>query len=86
MEEQLFVRIDKETKAAFMELARQEGKTASEVIRQMVDQYIKERDMSVYLSRLMDRMSERVQGRGYDQGDVERVIDEVRRETHEDSD
>ena len=47
--DQMIIRIDRETKQKLARLAKMGGKSSSEVVRELVERYIRERDMSGYL-------------------------------------
>jgi len=74
------VRLDDKTKKQFQELCRREGKTSSEVVRRLVKEYIKERDMSLYIDDLWGRISNRFKSQNINLSTIERMIFEVREE------
>lgn len=75
---QLTVRIDDDLKDRLRTLARHEGKTTSDVVRTLVRGYVQDRDRSTFLENLWKRMRENAESEGRGQGDVDRIIDEVR--------
>jgi len=80
MSEQLLVRIDPKTKEKLTKLARAEGKNNSLVVRELIEKYICERDMSGYIDDLLERISRRAEQLGITEEDIERTIREVRAE------
>ena len=78
MDKQLIVRIDKESKEKFSKIARMEGKSVSEKIREMVDEYIAENDMSAVVDSLWERISKKIHKSGFREEDIEGVIKKVR--------
>lgn len=80
MSEQLLVRIDPKTKEKLTKLARAEGKNNSLVVRELIEKYICERDMSGYIDDLLERISRRAEKLGITEEDIERTIREVRAE------
>jgi predicted DNA-binding protein len=78
METQLIVRMDKGKKQKFAKLARMEGKTASTKVRELVDSYIEANDFSRVVTDTWRTISRRLKEKGVTEGDVERVIREVR--------
>ena len=78
MDKQLIVRIDKESKEKFSKIARMEGKSVSEKIREMVDEYIAENDFSAVVDSLWERISKKIQKSGFKEEDIEGVIEKVR--------
>lgn len=55
---QLTVRIDDDLKDHLQTLARQEGRSASDVVRALVRGYVQDRDRSAALRELWNRMKE----------------------------
>ncbi len=80
MSEQLLVRIDPKTKEKLTKLARAEGKNNSLVVRELIEKYICERDMSGYIDDLWDRIGERMKKRNITEADIEQAIKTVRAE------
>lgn len=80
---QLLVRVDPEVKARTMRLARAEGKTTSQVVRELLDDYAQERDMKAYIQDLWARMRSQMKARGIGRKEIERAIREVRQEEKE---
>jgi predicted DNA-binding protein len=78
MGDQLVIRIDKKTKDKFYELARMEGKTASEKVREMVESYIRSMDISSVVDSLWERVGTKMKDRGYQGKDVVKTIRDVR--------
>jgi predicted DNA-binding protein len=79
MSKQLVVRIDDETKARFQRVSRMEGKTSSEKLRELVENYIRKADLSQVADDLWLRIGSRAQERQLTEADVEQAIGEVRR-------
>ena len=79
METQVIVRIDSQLKDRANNIARAEGKTVSLVVRELLEGYVKNRDMSLYIDELRDRIGTRIRNSGGTQKDIENVIREVRK-------
>ena len=79
MTTQMIVRIDPEVKERFNKLARVEGKTSSQMVRELIEDYIKERDIGVYINDLWGRIGEKLKSKGVRQRDVNRAIREARK-------
>jgi predicted DNA-binding protein len=79
MSKQMVVRIDDETKARFQRVSRMEGKTSSEKLRELVENYLRKADLSQVADDLWKRIGARMQERRLTEADVERAIDETRR-------
>jgi len=79
MATQMIIRIAPEVKEKFNRLARIEGKTTSQMVREMIEDYIKERDIGTYIDDLWSRIGGKLKSRGIKQKDIDRSIKEVRR-------
>lgn len=78
MSTQVIIRLDTETKNKLTKLAKSEGKNSSQVIRELIQNYIQEHDMAGYIDDLWSRTGKKLKSRGVKIGDIERVIGEVR--------
>jgi len=74
----MIVRIDPELKAKVNNLAKAEGKSISEVVRELLEGYIKDRDIGLYIDDLWKRINTKLTSRGFGPKDIKRVIQEVR--------
>ena len=72
------LRLDDELKETFQNLARKEGKSASKKMRELISDYIRERDVSGYVHDLWDRMEAEFERKGIDERDVREAIRSVR--------
>ena len=79
MTTQMIVRIDPEVKERFNKLVRIEGKTSSQMVRELIQDYIKERDIGTYVDDLWDRIGGKLKSKGVRQRDVDRAIKEARK-------
>jgi predicted DNA-binding protein len=75
---QMMIRIDPELKAKVNTIAKSEGKSISEVVRELLEDYVRDRDIGVYIDDLWKRIGTRLSSRGLGPGDITRVIREVR--------
>lgn len=78
MGDQLVIRIDRKTKKKFYELARMEGKSASEKVREMVETYIRTMDIGPVVDDLWERIGLKIKEKGVAEDDVGQAIREVR--------
>jgi predicted DNA-binding protein len=79
MTTQMIVRIDREVKQRFSKLARVEGKTSSQMMRELIEDYIKERDIGTYVDDLWSRIGGKLKSKGVKQRDISRAIKEARK-------
>ncbi len=74
----VILRIDPSIKEKASRLARREGKNLSQLIRELLEQYVKEHDMSEYIENLWNDIGRKLSEKGITQKDIEKVIREVR--------
>jgi predicted DNA-binding protein len=79
MTTQMIIRIDSETKTRLNRLARVEGKTTSQMVRELIEDYIKEKDIGTYIDDLWNRIGGKLRSKGIKQRDIRRAIKESRR-------
>jgi predicted DNA-binding protein len=79
MATQMIIRIDPEIKDRLNKLARVEGKTTSKMVRELIEEYIKERDISAYIDDLWNRIGVKLRSRRTKISDIDRAIKEVRK-------
>ena len=58
MTTQMIIRVEANLKNTVSQLAKAEGKNLSELVRELLVNYTKERDMSAYIDNLWDRIGE----------------------------
>jgi predicted DNA-binding protein len=79
MATQMIIRIDPEIKDRFNKLVRVEGKTTSQMVRELIEDYIKERDIGTYVDDLWTRIGGKLRSKGVKQRDISRAIKEARK-------
>jgi predicted DNA-binding protein len=75
---QMIVRVDPELKAKVNSIAKTEGKSVSEVVRELLADYVRDRDIGAYVDNLWERIGGKLTARGVGPKDIQRVIKEVR--------
>ena len=78
MTRQMVIRIDEETKEKFQRVSRMEGKTASEKMRELIDNYVRKADLSQVVDDLWERIGAKARHTGFSEKDVDRIIRETR--------
>lgn len=78
MATQLVIRIDDETKEKFQRVSRMEGKTASEKMRELIENYVRKADLSQVVDDLWERIGTTAHEKGVSVKDVDRIIRESR--------
>ena len=81
MTTQLAVRVEPGLKDRFSRLAHAEGRSASEVVRDLMARYVAERDIAGYINALWSRAGRAIVDAGSTAGDVPQAIEEVRKST-----
>ena len=78
MATQMIVRINPELKQKVTKLAKAEGKNVSEVVRELLEEYVRNRDIGSYIDDLWERIGGNLKSRGKTPKDIQRIIREVR--------
>jgi Arc/MetJ family transcription regulator len=78
MSTQMMVRVDRELKAKVMRIAKTDGKSVSEVVRELLVDYVRDRDIGAYVDDLWDRIGGKLSARGVGPKEIQRVIKETR--------
>jgi len=78
MSEQILIRIDPELKEKLARVARAEGKTASGAVRELISQYVVERDIGAHVDALWKRIGEKLKTKGARPGGVGKAVKDVR--------
>jgi predicted DNA-binding protein len=79
MSPQMTIRIDPEIKKTFSKLVRAEGKTPGQALRELIENYIKQRDTRTYIDHLWKRIGSKLGSKDLKQRDINRVIKEARK-------
>ena len=78
MTTQMIVRINPELKSKVNSLAKAEGKSVSEVVRELLEDYVKNRDIGLYIDDLWQRIGDKLVSRKVGPKEIQRAIQEVR--------
>jgi predicted DNA-binding protein len=78
MTTQMIVRINPELKNRVNSLAKAEGKSVSEVVRELLEDYVKNRDIGLYIDDLWQRIGDKLTSRKIGPKEINRAIKEVR--------
>ena len=78
MTTQMIVRINPELKNKVHSLAKAEGKSVSEVVRELLEDYVKNRDIGLYIDDLWQRIGDKLVSRTVGSKEIKRAIQEVR--------
>ncbi len=79
MSEQLIVRIDKNLKERLKKTSQNEGKASSQVVRELIEEYVVNHDMAPYVDNLWDRIGEKLK-KNFTVEDIDKVITQIRKE------
>lgn len=80
MSTQMIVRIDPELKVRASNFAKSEGKSISEVVRELLEAYVKNRDIASYIDDLWKRTEKKLRSSGIGPKEIAQIIDEIRAE------
>ena len=78
MTTQMIVRINPDLKAKVNNFAKIEGKNVSQIVRELLEEYVKTRDIGSYIDNLWDRIGGKLASNGVGPKDIKRVIRDVR--------
>lgn len=78
MATQMIIRVESDLKDKVSQFAKAEGKNLSELVRELLINYIKERDMSAYIDGLWDRIGQNFSQNNISETDIEEAIKQVR--------
>ena len=78
MSTQMIIRIEPDLKNKVSSLAKAEGRSTSEIVRELLTDYVRNRDIGAYIDGLWNRIGTKLSSRGVSQGQIERAIKEVR--------
>jgi predicted DNA-binding protein len=74
MSTQMIIRIEPELREKVGSLARAEGKTTSQVVRDLMEEYVRSRDMGAYVDDLWDRIRTRLSSQGVGVKEVRKAV------------
>lgn len=79
MTTQMIIRMDPKLKEKLNKLARTEGKTTSQMVRDLIENYIEEHDIGSYIDNLWDRIGKKLESNGITPADIDKAIKDVRK-------
>ncbi len=80
MSTQMILRVDSEMKEKLSKLARREGKTASQLIRELIEGYIQDKDIGTYVDDLWSRVGASLRSKKGTRKDIGKAVKAVRKE------
>ena len=78
MTTQMIVRINPELKNKVNNLAKAEGKSVSQVVRELLEDYVKNRDIGLYVDDLWQRIGDKLTSRKVGPKEIQRAIQQAR--------
>jgi predicted DNA-binding protein len=78
MLEQILFKIDRDVKETFTRFARSEGKSTSQKLRELINDYINDRDISLHVDELWEKIGQDLIVKGKNGERVEKAIRESR--------
>lgn len=79
MTEQLLIRVAPELKRKLAQAAMLEGKTSTQAVRDLIEDYVRQRDMPSYIASLWGRIGAGLEAAGATPGDVAKAVRAVRK-------
>ena len=74
MGDQILIRMDPALKEQLAKAAKMEGKTSSEVVRALVEDYLKQRDVGAYVDSLWERFGKDFKSRKLTAKDIPAAV------------
>ena len=74
MTTQMIIRVEPALKNKVSNLAKSEGKSLSEVVRELLENYTKERDMGAYIDNLWDSIGKKLSKENINESNIEEAI------------
>ena len=78
MATQMIIRVEPGLKNKVSQLAKSEGKNLSELVRELLVKYTKERDMNAHIDNLWDRIGQKFSQNNVVEADIEEAIKQIR--------
>ena len=78
MATQMIIRVEPSLKDKVSRLAKSEGKNLSELVRELLEKYTKERDMGAYIDNLWTKIGSNLSKNNILEADIENAIKQVR--------
>ena len=78
MATQMIIRVEPGLKDKVSRLAKSEGKNLSELVRELLEKYTKERDMGAYIDNLWDNIGRNLSKNNISESDIENMIKQTR--------
>jgi predicted DNA-binding protein len=78
MTTQMIIRVESSLKNKVSQLAKAEGKNLSELVRELLEKYTKERDMGAYIDNLWDRIGQNLSQKNISEADIDEAIKQAR--------
>ena len=78
MATQMIIRVESSLKKKVSQLAKAEGKNLSQIVRELLEKYAKERDMGAYIDSLWGAIGKDFAQNNISEADIEKVIRQVR--------
>ncbi len=79
MSTQLIVRIEPELKQKVSSLAKNEGKTTSEIVRELLEDYVRDRDVGAFVDSLWGRIGQKLTLREIGPDQIQQAIKDARK-------
>ncbi len=78
MATQMIIRVESSLKKKVSQLAKAEGKNLSQIVRELLEKYTKERDMGAYIDNLWGSIEKNFAQKNISEADIEKAIRQVR--------
>jgi predicted DNA-binding protein len=74
----IIIRLDSSLKSKINTLARAEGKSSSQLVREILETHLKDRDIELYIENLWRRVANKLKAKGVGPNHIDQAIEECR--------
>jgi predicted DNA-binding protein len=78
MKTQMIIRIDEDKKEKLSKIARAEGKNSNQVVRELIESYLQDRNIEGYIDDLWARIGSKLRKKKVDEQKIRKTIREIR--------
>ena len=79
MATQMIIKLEPDLKKKVSMLAKKEGKNLSELVRELLEKYTRERDINSYIDNLWESIGSKLAKNNISESDIDNVIKQVRK-------
>ena len=78
MSAQIIINIDHDLKTKLTNLAKAKGKTKNQIVKDLIEKYVNQNDISAYIDDLWNRISRKLKAKGVTPAKIKEAIEKAR--------